>query len=79
MNAFTEETCLYVTIHIPTTASQTFLFVPDSIKLGRACSNDVYSVLRTKAENFYDGLCYSHEPLMVILVHTPNSATWPLL
>ena len=35
---------------IPTPAYQTFLFVPDSIKLGRACSSDVYSVLRTKAE-----------------------------
>ena len=32
---------------IPTIAYQTF---PKSIKLGRACSNDVYSVLRTKAE-----------------------------
>ena len=27
---------------IPTMAYQTFLFVPDSIKLGRACSSDVY-------------------------------------
>ena len=35
---------------ILTTAYQTFLFVPDSIKLDRACSSDVYSVLRTKAE-----------------------------
>ena len=36
---------------IPTTAYQTFLFVPDSIKsLGRVCSSNVYSVLRTKAE-----------------------------
>ena len=38
---------------IPTTAYQTFLFVSDSIKLGRACSSDVYSVLRTKAEVFF--------------------------
>ena len=53
---------------IPTMASQTFLFVPDSIKLGRACSCDVYSVLRTKAERFFnDGLCYSREPSIVIL------------
>ena len=43
---------------IPTTAYQTFLFVSDSVKLGRACSSDVYSVLRTKA----DGFCYSCEP-----------------
>ena len=35
---------------IPTMASQTFLFVPDGIKLGRACSSDVYSILRTKVE-----------------------------
>ena len=35
---------------IPTTASQTFIFVSDSIKLGRACSSDVHSVLRTIAE-----------------------------
>ena len=35
---------------IPTMAYQTFLFVPDSIKLGRACSSDVYSILRPKAE-----------------------------
>ena len=34
---------------IPTTAYQTFLFVP-SIKLGRAFSSNVYSVLRTKAD-----------------------------
>ena len=64
---------------IPTTASQTFLFVHDSIKLGRACSSDVCSVLRTKAEIFYDGLCCSREPSIVILVHAPNSAMWPLL
>ena len=38
---------------IPTTAYQTFLFVPDSIKLGRACSGDVYSILRTKAEKIF--------------------------
>ena len=35
---------------IPTTTYQTFLFVPNSIKLGRACSRNVYSVPRTKAE-----------------------------
>ena len=34
---------------IPAAAYQTFIFVSDS-KLGRACSSDVYSVLRTKAE-----------------------------
>ena len=38
---------------ISTTAYQTFLFVSDSIKLGRACSSDFYSVLRTKAEVFF--------------------------
>ena len=31
-----------------------------------------------KAEAIFDGLCYSCEPLIVILVHTPNSATWSL-
>ena len=35
---------------IPATAYQAFIFVSDSIKLGRACSSDVYSVLITKAE-----------------------------
>ena len=35
---------------IPTTAYQTFFFVPDSIKLSRACSSDVYNILRKKAE-----------------------------
>ena len=35
---------------IPTTANQTFIFVSDSTKLGRVCSSDVYSILRTKAE-----------------------------
>ena len=34
---------------IPTTAYQTFLFLPDSTELDRACSSDVYSILRTKA------------------------------
>ena len=38
---------------IPTTASQTFLFIPDSITLGRVCSSDVYSVLRTRIERFF--------------------------
>ena len=52
-----------------TTAYQTFLFVPDSVKLGRACSSDVYSALRTKAK-FYYRLSYSREPLIVILVYT---------
>ena len=59
---------------IPTTAYQTLLFVPDNIKLGRACSRDVNSVLRTTSWDnfmFYDGLCYSREPLIVTLVHTP--------
>ena len=64
------------------TAYQTFLFVADSIKLDRACSSDVYSVLRSYKneswDNFYDGLCYSHEPLIVMLVHAPNSAMWLL-
>jgi len=63
---------------IPTTAYQTFLFIPDIIKLG-ACSSDVYSVLRTKVEIIFDGLCYSREPLIIILVHPPISAMWPLL
>ena len=55
MSVFTKETYLSAVTHhysksIPTTAYQTFLFVSDSIKLGRACSNNVYSLLRTKAE-----------------------------
>ena len=32
-----------------TTAYQTFPFVSNSIKLGRACSSNVYSIQRTKA------------------------------
>ena len=68
---------------ISTTAYQTFLFVADSIKLDRACSSDVYSILRSYKneswDNFYDGLCYSRELLIVILVHAPNSAMWLLL
>ena len=65
---------------IPTTAYQTFLFVSDSIKLGKACSSDVYSVLRTEAEVFFnDGLCYSCDNRIVILVHAPNSTTWSCL
>ena len=35
---------------IPTTNYQIFPFVSDSIKLGRACSSNVYSVPRTKPE-----------------------------
>ena len=35
---------------LSTNFGKTFLFVPNNIKLGRACSSDVYSVLRTKAE-----------------------------
>ena len=35
---------------IPTTVYQTFLFVSDSIKLGKACSSNVHCVLRTKTE-----------------------------
>ena len=34
---------------IPTTPYQIF---PNSIKLGGACSSDIYSVLKTKAEVF---------------------------
>ena len=66
---------------IPTKAHQIFLFVPDSIKLGRACSSDVYSILKTKTEInlMMVNLCYSCESLIVILVHTSNSAMWPLL
>ena len=45
MSAFTEETCFYAFIHqfgksIPTMAYQTFLFVPDSIKLGRGTEEE---------------------------------------
>ena len=58
MSAFTEETTLCAWLStisgksIPTTAYQKFIFVSDSIKLGRACSSDVDSILRTKAEVF---------------------------
>ena len=43
MSVFTKEAYLYAVINqfgmwIPTTAYQTFLFVPDSIKLDRACA-----------------------------------------
>ena len=38
---------------IPTTTYQTFLFVPDIIKLDRTCSSDVYSILRPKAERIF--------------------------
>ena len=51
----------------------------DSIKIGRGCSSDVYMVLCTKANIIYDGLCNSREPLIIILVHAPNSAMWLLL
>ena len=56
---------------ILSTAYKTFLFVPDGIhvKVGRACSSNVYSVLRTKAEMTV--YCCSRELLIVILVHTP--------
>ena len=62
MSAFTEETYLYAVISklIPTTAYQTFFFVSDSMKLGRACSSDVYSILRTKTEVFfYDDMLFT--------------------
>ena len=39
-----------------TTAYQ---IVSNSIKLGKGCSSDVYSILSARG-NFYDGLCYSH-------------------
>ena len=65
---------------IPTMAYQTFLFVPNSINLGRACSSDVYSALSTKAEIiFMTVYAIQYVPLIVILVPAPNSATWPLL
>ena len=38
---------------IPTMAYQTFLFVPDSIQLSRACSSDAYSILRMKAKMLF--------------------------
>ena len=55
-----------------------FSFLLDSIKVARACSNNVYSVPSTKAEIIFVMVyCYSREPLIVILVHAPNSAMWP--
>ena len=50
MSVFTEQLSTNFSKFIPTTAYQIFLFVHDSIKLGRPCSSNVYSVLRTKAE-----------------------------
>ena len=38
---------------IPTTVYHTFVFVSDGIKLGRACSSNVHSVLTKKAEVFF--------------------------
>ena len=54
MSAFTKEgTFTWLSgKSIPISAYQTFLFVSDSIKLGTACSSDVYSIRRTKAEVF---------------------------
>ena len=51
MSAFTEKTYLSAVFSksILITAYQTFLFVSDNIKLGRACSSDVYSVLKKKS------------------------------
>ena len=48
------------------------------LKLGGACSSDVYTIPRTKSEViFTDSLCRSCEPLIVmhILVCAPNSST----
>ena len=39
---------------ISITAYQTFIFLSDSIKLGRSRSSDVYGILRTKSEVFID-------------------------
>ena len=64
---------------ISTPVYQTFLFVSDSIELCRACSSNVYSVLRTKSEVIFMTVYAIREPVIVILVHAPNSATWPLL
>ena len=43
---------------ISTTAYQIFIFLSDSIKLGRSCSSDVYGILRTKSEVFIDILWF---------------------
>ena len=64
---------------IPATAYQTFIFVSNSTKLGRACNSDVYSVLRPKAEVVFMTVYAAREPSIVILVHAPNSTTWLLL
>jgi len=64
----------------PTTTLPT-RYVSDSTQLGWARSSIQldYSVLRTNTELIFDGLCYLREPLIIILVYAPNSATWPLL
>ena len=57
---------------ITTTAYQMFPFVSDSIKLGRACSSNVYRVQRTKAEVIF-------MTIYAIDCTAPNPAMWPLL
>ena len=42
-----------------------FLFVPNHIKLGRACNSDVYSVLRTKAEVIFMTVYATHVNLIL--------------
>ena len=55
MSVFTEETCalcgcLSISVSPFLLRPTRHLFVPDSIKLGRGCSSDVYSVPITIAE-----------------------------
>ena len=66
---------------ILTTAYQTFIFVPDSVKLDRACSSDVYSILRTKAGLIFMVVyaiymnrwsSYSYTPLILPCSHCYN-------
>ena len=74
--SFTKETCLFAVIHqFRQVHSYHGLldFVPNSIKLGRACSSDVCSVLRTKVEmtvyafHMNRWASYRYLPLHVIL------------
>ena len=58
---------LVINKSIFTPAYQTFLFVPNSIKLGKACSSNVYSVLRTKAEISF---------MMIFVVHVNHWSSY---
>ena len=56
---------------LSTNFGKTFLFVHNNIKLARACSSDVYSVLRTKAEIILWRFTWTvdrHNSIVVLLI-----------